>query len=68
MTKRTGLPGRPRLFVSARPVSVKLPLQMIADIDAFANDEFCRRTDVIRLLLERGLAAHKRPVARGRGR
>ncbi len=66
MTKRTGLPGRPRLFASARPISVKLPLQMIAEIDSVATEDFCRRTDAIRLLLERGLEAHGRPVARER--
>lgn len=43
-------------------VCVKLPAALVAAIDSYADDDFCRRSTAIRLLLERGLEAVGRPL------
>ncbi len=45
-------------------VTVRLPRALVDAIDRHADTEFCRRADAVRFLLEGGLAALGKPVAR----
>jgi len=56
--------GRRAKSPYVRGVCVRLPSPLLDSIDAYADDEFCQRSDAIRLLLERGLKAEKRKIAK----
>ena len=43
-------------------VCVRLPTALLAAVDAFAEDDLCKRSVAMRDLLEAGLAAKGRPV------
>jgi hypothetical protein len=55
-------PGRPKLAPEVAQLAIKLPRPLLRRIDSVASDEFCRRSDMVRALLESALLG--RGVAR----
>ena len=42
-------------------VCIRLPSPLVAAVDQYADDQFCRRSGAIRVLLEAGLEALGKP-------
>lgn len=51
--------GRRAKSPHARGVCVRLPSKLLDTIDGFAGEQFCQRSEAIRILLERGLKASR---------
>lgn len=67
---RKGKPGRPRIGGDvATAVAVRLPAEILAQVDEWAASNDLKRSDAIRDLIERALTATpRRPAKRKAGR